>query len=54
VHPGVTVADIVERTGFALVVADDTPTTPAPSAAQLDLLRKVIDPRGLGAKEVAA
>jgi acyl CoA:acetate/3-ketoacid CoA transferase beta subunit len=54
VHPGVTVADIVERTGFALVIPDDVPTTRAPSAEELELLRKVIDPRGLGAKDVAA
>ncbi len=54
VHPGVTVADVIERTGFALVVADEVPTTPEPTDEQLDLLRRVIDPRGLGAKEVAA
>ena len=54
VHPGVTVADVVERTGFALVIGDDVPTTPEPTTEQLDLLRRVIDPRGLGAKEVAA
>jgi acyl CoA:acetate/3-ketoacid CoA transferase beta subunit len=52
-HPGVSIDDIVERTGFALVI-DAPPTTRLPSADELELLRTRIDPRGLGAKEVAA
>ena len=30
VHPGVTVDEVVEATGFALVVPDDVPDTPRP------------------------
>jgi acyl CoA:acetate/3-ketoacid CoA transferase beta subunit len=53
VHPGVTVAEVVEKTGFELVIAADTPTTRLPTGEELALIR-TIDPRGLGAKEVAA
>jgi acyl CoA:acetate/3-ketoacid CoA transferase beta subunit len=53
VHPGVTVAEVVEKTGFELVIAADTPTTRLPTSEELALIR-TIDPRGLGAKEVAA
>jgi acyl CoA:acetate/3-ketoacid CoA transferase beta subunit len=56
VHPGVTVAEIVEKTGFALALpadADAVPTTRLPSAEELRLLREVIDPQGLGRKEIA-
>lgn len=51
VHPGVAVADVVENTGFQLVI-EDVATTREPSDDELRLLRTVIDPRGLGAKEV--
>lgn len=51
VHPGVAVADVAENTGFQLVI-EDVATTREPSDDELRLLRTVIDPRGLGAKEV--
>jgi acyl CoA:acetate/3-ketoacid CoA transferase beta subunit len=54
VHPGVAVADIVERTAFPLVIASEVAITRLPTADELELLRTVIDPRGLGAKEIAA
>jgi len=44
VHPGVTVAEVVAATGFELVVPDEVPATRAPSAAEMDLIRTVIDP----------
>lgn len=47
VHPGVSVAEVQEATGFDLVVPDDPPLTPAPTAAQLTLLRERIDRDGL-------
>jgi acyl CoA:acetate/3-ketoacid CoA transferase beta subunit len=53
VHPGVTVAEVVEKTGFELVIAADTPTTRLPTSEELALIR-TIDPKGLGSKEVAA
>jgi acyl CoA:acetate/3-ketoacid CoA transferase beta subunit len=52
-HPGVTPDDVVKATGFPLVVPPDVPTTRAPSAEELRLIRDVIDPSGSAAKELA-
>lgn len=46
VHPGASVDDVVAATGFELVIPDDVPETPAPSAEDLTLLRERIDHRG--------
>jgi acyl CoA:acetate/3-ketoacid CoA transferase beta subunit len=54
VHPGVSLADVLEKTGFPLVFAEPVPVTPMPTDEELHLLRTVIDPNGRGAKEVAA
>jgi acyl CoA:acetate/3-ketoacid CoA transferase beta subunit len=51
VHPGVTVAQVQEQTGFQLV-ADDVPTTREPTDEELRLLREVLDPTGVRNKEV--
>lgn len=51
VHPGVSVADVVEATGFELVVPDDVPETRLPTLDELDHLRR-LDPRGLRLAEV--
>ena len=53
-HPGVALADVIEQTGFPLAFTEPVPTTREPTAEELDLLRTAIDPRGLGAREVAA
>ncbi|NGO75860.1 CoA-transferase [Streptomyces sp. YC504] len=53
-HPGVTVDEVAEATGFALVVPDDVPRTREPSAHELELIREVIDPRALRDREVPA
>ncbi len=48
VHPGVTVEQVQEATGFdLLLVADDVAETPAPSAEQVRLIREEIDPDGM-------
>jgi len=47
VHPGVTVDQVVEATGFSLVVPADEPETRAPTDDELRLLREVLDPDGL-------
>ncbi|HEY7073106.1 MAG TPA: CoA-transferase, partial [Acidimicrobiales bacterium] len=54
VHPGVTVADVVAATGFALVVPDDVPESRLPTAEELRLIREVIDPDGTREREVSA
>jgi acyl CoA:acetate/3-ketoacid CoA transferase beta subunit len=53
VHPGVTVADIVAATGFELFVPPGVGETSLPDPEQLDLIRRVIDPRGQRDREVA-
>ena len=52
VHPGVTVDEVVEATGFALVVPSEVPDTRLPAPEELDLIRTVLDPRGLREREV--
>jgi hypothetical protein len=51
-HPGVTVDEVVAATGFALAVPADVPTTRLPTDDELRWIREVIDPLGLGEKEV--
>jgi glutaconate CoA-transferase, subunit B len=45
VHPGHTMAEVVENTGFAFDQPRDVPVTPAPSPETLHLLRTVIAPQ---------
>jgi acyl CoA:acetate/3-ketoacid CoA transferase beta subunit len=52
VHPGVTVDEVVGATGFELVVPDDVPETRQPSPEELELLRTVLDSRGLREREI--
>jgi acyl CoA:acetate/3-ketoacid CoA transferase beta subunit len=52
VHPGVTPEEVQAATGFALAVAEPLATTRPPSAEELRLLREVLDPQGLAAREV--
>ena len=51
VHPGVTVEQVVEATGCEVVVPDDVPTTPEPSAEQVAEIER-LDPKGLRLQEV--
>lgn len=51
-HPGVDVVDVVAATGFDLVVPGDVPETRQPTGEELRWIREVIDPLGLGEKEV--
>lgn len=53
-HPGVTVEQVAEATGFALTVPDEVPYTRDPTSAELRLIREVIDPRALRDREVPA
>lgn len=45
VHPGVTVEEVREHTGFPLAAPEAVPETPLPTADELRLLRDEIDPR---------
>ncbi|MEU9497497.1 CoA-transferase [Streptomyces sp. NPDC048196] len=53
-HPGVTVEQVAEATGFALTVPDGVPYTREPTAEELRLIREVVDPKGLREREVPA
>ncbi|MFF5978369.1 CoA-transferase subunit beta [Streptomyces olindensis] len=53
-HPGVTVEQVREATGFELTVPDGVPATREPTAGELRLIREVLDPGGARAGEVAA
>lgn len=44
VHEGVSAHDVVSATGWPLRVADELTVTPAPTPAELELLREHIDP----------
>ncbi|OQX64525.1 MAG: 3-oxoacid CoA-transferase [Anaerolinea sp. 4484_236] len=46
-NPGVTIEEVVENTGFELVIPNKVETTDPPSAEELRLLREEIDPEGL-------
>lgn len=52
VHPGVTVDEVRDETGFPLVVPDDVPTTREPTDEELKVLREVLDPKGIREREV--
>src|SRR6516165_4481954 len=45
VHPGHTVEEVIEHTGFDFARAEKAPETPAPSLATLKLLREVVAPQ---------
>ncbi|MHC5262293.1 CoA-transferase subunit beta [Streptomyces sp. UC4497] len=54
VHPGVTVEEVTEATGFALVLPEggEVPCTREPTAEELRLIREVIDPKATRDQEV--
>jgi glutaconate CoA-transferase subunit B len=46
VHPGTTVADVKEKTGFKPIIPSHVPTTEPPTAEELEFLRS-FDPQGI-------
>ncbi len=54
VHPGVTVDEVVENTGFELVVPHTVPETRPPTDEELTVLSETLDPTGLRLQEVRA
>jgi glutaconate CoA-transferase subunit B len=45
VHPGHTVAEVIENTGFDFDRPDEVPLTEAPSAGTLKLMRETVAPQ---------
>lgn len=46
-HPGVSIDDVRENTGWEMKVADDVTETPAPTDEELRLIREELDPEGI-------
>jgi acyl CoA:acetate/3-ketoacid CoA transferase beta subunit len=53
VHPGVTLDEVVENTGFELVIPDESCESRAPNDEEIRIIREVLDPEGLAAREVS-
>lgn len=53
VHPGVRLEDVIESTGFELVIPESLAQTRVPSDQELRILREVLDPTGVSGKEVS-
>jgi acyl CoA:acetate/3-ketoacid CoA transferase beta subunit len=54
VHPGVSMDEVIQATGFDLIIPDEVPTTREPTAEELRLIRDVIDPDDARYREVPA
>jgi acyl CoA:acetate/3-ketoacid CoA transferase beta subunit len=52
VHPGVSVEEVTEATGFPLTIGGDVPETRLPTDEELQLIRDVIDPQGAREREL--
>ncbi|MEI8000513.1 MAG: CoA-transferase [Actinomycetes bacterium] len=53
-HPGVTVAEVQELTGFPLVVPAEVPESRLPTVEELRIIREVLDPANARVAEVAS
>jgi acyl CoA:acetate/3-ketoacid CoA transferase beta subunit len=53
VHPGVTVSDVADATGFLLAAPYQVPVTRLPTAQELALIREQLDPEALRDRELA-
>lgn len=51
VHPGITVEQVVENTGFELIIPEEVPTTAAPTEEQLEIIR-ALDPQNMRSKQL--
>ncbi|NOZ07179.1 MAG: CoA-transferase [Chloroflexi bacterium] len=47
IHPGVTIEEIQDNTGFDLILPDTIPTTKPPTGEEITLLRTRVDPQGI-------
>ena len=45
-HPGVSIAEVIDNTGFELLIPEHVPQTQAPTEAELDVLRNRADRAG--------
>jgi glutaconate CoA-transferase subunit A len=54
IHPGVTLDEVQQQTGYALSVAPDLEVTTAPEQEELRLIRNEVDPLGMRRLEFVA
>ncbi len=54
VHPGLSVDDVAEVTGFQLAIPSEVDETRTPTGEELELIREVLDPNDMRSGEVAA
>ncbi len=47
IHPGVTLAQIKENSGFDIIIPANVPQSPEPTEEELTILRRDIDPAGI-------
>ncbi|HEY2639222.1 MAG TPA: CoA-transferase [Streptosporangiaceae bacterium] len=52
-HPGVTVSDVADATGFVLAAPYQVPRTRLPTAVELALIREHLDPEGTRDRELS-
>ncbi len=50
-HPGISVEQVVENTGFDICIPDNVPTTPAPTEEQLAIIAE-LDPKNFRSKQL--
>lgn len=50
-HPGVSETDVIDNTGFEILIPDDVPQTPLPTAQEQQMLQQV-DPNNLRLKAI--
>lgn len=53
IHPGVSLQEVQENTGFPIMVSDDLTVTSAPTPEQIEILRYEIDPFGFRKLELS-
>lgn len=46
-HPGITLEQVIENTGFELIIPEKVPQTDSPTEEELEILRSRVDPEGL-------
>ena len=51
VHAGVSIDNVQENTGFDLLIPDDVPTTPEPTADEIGIIAK-LDPNNMRLKAI--
>jgi len=46
IHPGKTIEEVQEKTGFKLIIPKEIPTTEPPTVEEIKILREKVDPTG--------